>query len=148
MQLGDARWSLGGPWWSPGVIRGLPDGYRAQNKCLRKFEKWCFCALAARGGWGVLPPSYLVRSWTPGGARLARRLWDDNLAPFSSDKIQAKILELGYGGARRSLKNLCPKYARILSAAITRTTLPPAGVRIGPPAGVRTPRDDLHSQVG
>ena len=39
--------------------------------------------------------------------------------PFSSDKIRAKILDLGYGGARRALHNLCPKSARILSAAIT-----------------------------
>ena len=80
----------------------------------------------------------------------------DELAPFSSDKIRAKILDLGYGGARRALLNLSPKSARILSAAITRTPLPPAGVRIGlpagvrigPPAGVRTPRDDFHSGVG
>ena len=75
-------------------------------------------------------------------------LLEDNLAPFSSDKIRAKILDLGYGGARRALLNLSPKSARILSAAITRTTSPPAGVRIEPPAGVRAPRDDLHSQVG
>ena len=75
---------------------------------------------------------------TPGGAGLVMKvLLDDNLTPFSSDKIRAKILDLGYGGARRALHNLCPKSARILSAAITRTTLPPAGVRIGPPAGVR-----------
>ena len=61
-------------------------------------------------------------------------LLEDDFAPFSSDKIRAKIL----------------------SAAITRTPLPPAGVRIelpagvriGPPAGVRTPRDDFHSGVG
>ena len=43
----------------------------------------------------------------------------DESAPFSSDKIRAKILDLGYGGARRALHNLCPKSARILSAAIT-----------------------------
>ena len=43
----------------------------------------------------------------------------DDSAPFSSDKIRAKILDLGYGGARRALHNLCPKSARILSAAIT-----------------------------
>ena len=81
---------------------------------------------------------------------------EDDPAHFSSDKIRAKILELGYGGARRALHNLSPKSARILSAAITRTTLPPAGVRIGPPAGVRIgppagvriPSDDLHSAVG
>ena len=64
-------------------------------------------------------------------------LLEDNLAPFSSDKIRAKILDLGYGGARRALLNLSPKSARILSAAITRRPLPPAGVRIGLPAGVR-----------
>ena len=43
-------------------------------------------------------------------------LGGDTLAPKSSNNIQA-------------LHNLCPKYARILSAAITRTTLLPAGVR-------------------
>ena len=72
----------------------------------------------------------------------------DELAPLSSDKILAKILDLGYGGARRALHNLSPKSARILSAAITRTTLLPTGVRIGPPAEVRTPHDNFHSQVG
>ena len=57
---------------------------------------------------------------TPGGAGLVMKvLWDDNLTPFSSDKIRAKILDLGYGGARRALHNLSPKSARILSAAIT-----------------------------
>ena len=60
----------------------------------------------------------------------------DELTPFSSDKIRAKILDLGYGGARRAFYNLSPKSARILSAAITRTTLPPAGVRIGLPQGL------------
>ena len=43
----------------------------------------------------------------------------DDFAPVSSDKIRAKILDLGYGGARRALYNLSPKSARILSAAIT-----------------------------
>ena len=81
-----------------------------------------------------------MSDWTPYDARLVRKvLQDDDLAPFSSDKIRAKILDLGYGGARRALHNLSPKSARILSAAITRTTLPPPqGVRIEPPAGVRT----------
>ena len=41
-----------------------------------------------------------------------------------------------------------PKSARILSAAITRTPLLPAGVRIEPPAGIRVPCDDFHSGVG
>ena len=80
---------------------------------------------------------------TPGGAGLVMKvLWDDDLAPSSSDKIPAKILDLGYGGA------LSPKSARTLSAAITRTLLLPAGVRIEPPAGVRVPRDDFHLGVG
>ena len=89
--------------------------------------------------WGVSSP-ILVRNRAPCGARLARKvLQDDNLAPFSSDKIRAKILNLGYGGARRALHNLSPKSARILSAAITRTILLPAGVRI--------PCDDIQLGV-
>ena len=45
-----------------------------------------------------------------------QREWraDDTFHPFSSDKIRAKILDLGYGGARRALYNLSPKSARIL----------------------------------
>ena len=64
----------------------------------------------------------------------------DELTPFSSDKIRAKILDLGYGGARRALHNLSRKSARILSAAITRTILLPAGVRGS--------RDSFHSGIG
>ena len=116
-----------------------------------KVEEKSFFASWRQDGWVLgVPPSIIVRNRAPCGAGLARKvLWDDNLAPFSSDKIRAKILDLGFGGARRALHNLSPKSARILSAAITRTTLPPPqGVRIEPPAGVRTPRDDFHSQVG
>ena len=66
----------------------------------------------------------------PGGDHDEKSVgWSDDSAPFSSDKIRAKILDLGYGGARRALHNLSPKSARILSAAITRTILPPAGAR-------------------
>ena len=85
-----------------------------------KVEEKSFFAPWHQDGWVLgLPPSIIVRNRAPFGAGLARKvLWDDNLSPFSSDKIRAKS-------------------ARILSAAITRTTLPPAGVRIGPPAGVR-----------
>ena len=56
-----------------------------------------------------------------------QREWlvDDTFHTLSSDKIWAKILDLGYGGARRALYNLCPKSARILSAAITRTIVLP-----------------------
>ena len=42
MQFGGARWSLGGPGWSLGAAGGLSGDYRAQNECLRKFEKGCF----------------------------------------------------------------------------------------------------------
>ena len=60
---------------------------------------------------------------TIGVAGMVRKVFwcggSDDLTPFSSDKIRAKILDLGYGGARRALYNLSPKSARILSAAIT-----------------------------
>ena len=90
-------------------------------------------------GWVLgVPSCIIVSNVTPKGDRLMRKvLQGDNLAPFSSDKIRAKILDLGYGGARRALHNLSPKSARILSAAITHTILLPAGVRI--------PRDDFNS---
>ena len=82
-----------------------------------------------------------MSNWTPSGEGLVKKvLWDDDMAPFSSDKIRAKILDLCYGGARRALHYLSPKSARILSAAITRTILLPAGVRI--------PRDDIHLGLG
>ena len=99
MQFGGARWSLGGPGWSPGAARGFPGGFGEQNEC---FRNGVFGPLVPREGvWGV-PTSIIVRNLTPSGARLARKvLWGDNLTPFSSDKIRAKILDLGYGGAPR-----------------------------------------------
>ena len=46
----------------------------------------------------------------PGGDHDEKSVgWSDDSAPFSSDKIRAKILDLGYGGARRALHNLSPK---------------------------------------
>ena len=95
-----------------------------------KNEEKSFFAPWRQDEWVLgVPPSIIVGNRGPCGARLARKvLWDDNLAPFSSDKIRAKTLDLGYGGARRALHNLSPKSARILSAAITRTTLPPQGL--------------------
>ena len=89
MQFGGARWSLGGPGWSPGAARGFPGGFGEQNEC---FRNGVFGPLAPREGvWGV-PTSIIVRNLTPTGARLARKvLQDDNLAPFSSDKIRGKI---------------------------------------------------------
>ena len=63
-----------------------------------------------------------MSDWTPYDARLVRKvLLDDDLAPYSSDRIRAKS-------------------ARILSAAITRTILLPAGVRGS--------RDGFHSDIG
>ena len=113
-------------------------GFGEQNEC---FRNGVFGPSGAKRGVLGVSTSIIVRNLTPSGTRLAGKVSrGDNLAPFSSDKIRAKILDLGYGGARRALHNLSPKSARILSAAITRTTLPPAGVRV--------PRDDFHSGVG
>ena len=109
--------------WSPGIARGLPGCNRAQNEGFIKFGKRCFWPPG--GVWGA-PPYIIVRNKIPNGARQARNmLWDDDPAPFSGDKIRAKILDLGYG----ALHNLSPKSARILSEAITRTIMLPAGVR-------------------
>ena len=107
-----------------------------------KVEEKLFFAPWRQDGWVLgVPPSIIVRNRAPCGAGLARKVfWDDDLAPFSSDKIRAKILDLGYGGARRALHNLSPKSARILTAAITRTILLPAGGRGS--------RDGFHSGVG
>ena len=51
-------------------------------------------------GWVLgVPSCIIVSNVTPKGDRLMRKvLQGDNLAPFSSDKIRAKILDLGYGG--------------------------------------------------
>ena len=65
-----------------------------------------------------VPPFIIVCNLTPDDDGLVRKvLQDDNLAPFSSDKIRAKS-------------------ARILSVAITCMTLPSAGVRIEHPQGL------------
>ena len=65
----------------------------------RKFEeKGFFCSLASLG----VGFRGIVCNLTPNDDGLMRKVWqDDNLAPFSSDKIRAKS-------------------ARILSVAITR----------------------------
>ena len=52
----------------------------------------------------------------------------DELAPFSSDKIRAKILDLGYGGARRALHNLSPKSARIYQRQSLAQSCSPQGL--------------------
>ena len=85
-----------------------------------KVEEKSFFAPWRQDGWVLgLPPSIIVRNRAPCGAGLARKvLWDDDLAPFSSDKIRAKILDLGYGGAHTISPN---------------------------PAGVREYRDSFHS---
>ena len=67
MQFDDARWSLGGPGWSPGTARGLPGGYRSQNECFRKFGKRCFWPPGTkRGGLGGILPPILGRTRPPG----------------------------------------------------------------------------------
>ena len=62
----------------------------------------------------------------------------DESAPFSSDKIRAKILDLGYGGARHEpaityVQNLRGFYQRQSQLTGGRmldpTILPPAGAR-------------------
>ena len=59
MQFDNARWSLGGPGWSPGVARGLPGGYGVQNECFCKFGKRCFLApWREEGGLGGSSPHY------------------------------------------------------------------------------------------
>ena len=87
-----------------------------------------------------VPLYVILGNLTPSGARLMRKLlWDDNSTPFSSDKIRAKIVDLGYGGARRALHNLSPQSARILSAAITYSLARPCspqGLGYGPPQGL------------
>ena len=40
--------------------------------------------------------------------------WDDDPAPFSSDKIRASILDLGYGGARRSNWSKLSQFVKIV----------------------------------
>ena len=99
MQFGGARWSLGGPGWSPDAAGGLPGGFGAQKECFGKLRKRGFSAPWRQDGWVLgVPPSIIVMNRAPCGAGLARKvLWDDDLAPFSSDKIRAKILDLGYG---------------------------------------------------
>ena len=54
-----------------------------------KVEEKSFFAPWRQDGWVLgVPPSIIVRNQAPCGAGLARKvLWDDNLAPFSSDKI-------------------------------------------------------------
>ena len=74
MQFGDARWSLGGPGWSPGTARGLPGGYRSQNECFRKFGKRCFWPPGTkRGGLGgILPPFEGARILAARGRQVRR----------------------------------------------------------------------------
>ena len=86
--------------------------------CWKVEEKGFFCSLASVG----VGFRGIVCDLTPNSDGLVRKVWqDDNPAPFSSDKIRAKS-------------------ARILSAAITRTILLPAGVRGS--------HDGFHSGVG
>ena len=62
----------------------------------------------------------------------------DDLTPFSSDKIRAKILDLGYGGARhepsityvQNLRGFYQRQSQFTGGQVFGTrSLPPAGVR-------------------
>ena len=62
----------------------------------------------------------------------------DESAPFSSDKIRAKILDLGYGGARhepsityvQNLRGFYQRQSQLIGGRVLATTiLPPAGAR-------------------
>ena len=67
-----------------------------------------FFAPCHQYGWVLgVPPSRIMSNLTPNGDGVMQKvLREDNLAPFSSDKIRAKILDLGYGGARSALASL------------------------------------------
>ena len=106
------------PWRRSGGVWGVPP-----------FKDATFTPGAGVGGLGVPPirrgEIYPLRR--SGGFGGSPPFEEATSTPFSSDKIRAKILNLGYGGARRALHNLSPKSARILSAAITIDGLPGAG---------------------
>ena len=130
MSFGVASWSLGVIWRPRGLPGGCPMVIEHVTEVFGSLRKSVLDPLETLEMVLWAPPSIIVSNLTPGGGGLVMKvLWDDNLTPFSSDKIRAKILDLGYGGARRALHNLSPKSARILSAAITRTILLPAGAR-------------------
>ena len=63
----------------------------------------------------------------------------DDLAPFSSDKIRAKILDLGYGGARhepsityvQNLRGFYQRQSQLTGGQVLDPTiLLPAGARL------------------
>ena len=85
MQFGGARWSLGGPGWSPGAARGFPVVFGEQNECCRN---GVFGPLVPREGVLGVPTSIIVRNLTPCGAGLViKMIGGDKLTPSSSDKI-------------------------------------------------------------
>ena len=96
----------GGHWVAPGGPRVLPGGYLVvtgrKMKVLESLGNGVFGPLAPRGGFGGDPPLHSRLHPAPWCQERVRKvLWNDDLAPCSSDKIRAKILDLGYGGARR-----------------------------------------------
>ena len=97
-----------GPWVVPGHCQGVARWFLGAKRMCWKVEKKVFLAPWHQEGWVLgVPSCIIVSNVTPKGDRLMRKvLQGDNLAPFSSDKIQAKILDLGYGGAQRALHNL------------------------------------------
>ena len=79
---------------------------------------------------GDLKPLRGDWSWSNLAPHVTRCYHLDNMHPVSSNKVRAKILDLGYGSAHRAaLCNLSPKSVRILSAAFTNDHSAPPGVR-------------------
>ena len=117
--------------WHIGVVRKVfwRSGNGKKSGDVREWGVWgsppfedaIFTPGAGVGGLGGPPHSKMRHS----PLVRERGVWgvppfeETTSTPFSSDKIRAKILDLGYGGAHRALHNLSPKSVRILSAAIT-----------------------------
>ena len=80
-----------GPWVVPGHCQGVARWFLGAKRMCWKVEKKVFLAPWHQEGWVLGVPLYvLVGKWTPGGAGLVMKvLWDDNLTPFSGDKILA-----------------------------------------------------------
>ena len=92
--------------------------YRKGKKSVlawREWQKKCFGVVGAakKVFWRGVSGKNSVLVWRElqvkcfGMAGVARKVFwhggSDDSAPFSGDKIRAKILDLGYGGARRAL---------------------------------------------
>ena len=88
MSFKGARWSRG----ASRVPQALPGScsvaVRQEMDVFGSLRKSLFDPLASLEVVLWAPPSIIVSNLTPGGAGLVMKvLWDDNLTPFSSDKI-------------------------------------------------------------